>query len=412
MIDFKFFLNEKASELNASVSSSLRKRIKLNGGKIYQIGGAVRDELIGKVSKDLDLLVTGIELNDLQKILSSFGKVDAVGKSFGILKFKPFNSAKEEEPLDISVPRVDLASTGEGHKDFQIKLGKNISLEQDQLRRDFWMNAIAKDIETGELHDIEGKGQYDIQNKQIRVINVQAFSDDPLRMLRAIQFAARFEFKIESETMKQIQQNVKKITSVSASRFEEEFKKLFVKSEKPSLGIDLLYQTKIMSVLLPQSKNDKKINSIIDKLDKKAFPVFLALLLRSYDLKAGQVAFTKFKVSSGTKKSIESVIRYSKDISIDNFDLIEFVMGISSNDLEQIDFYCQALGENTVTNKLRSLKKSGAPLDLRELSVKGNDIIKLGFKGPQIGTALLKLLKYAVENRTNDKKTLINILGK
>ena len=101
MIDFKFFLNEKASELNASVSSSLRKRIKLSGGKIYQIGGAVRDELIGKVSKDLDLLVTGIELNDLQKILSGFGKVDAVGKSFGILKFKPFDSPKDEEPLDM-----------------------------------------------------------------------------------------------------------------------------------------------------------------------------------------------------------------------------------------------------------------------------------------------------------------------
>jgi len=412
MKEFKFFLNEKASEIDVSISSSLRKRIKLNGGKIYQIGGAVRDELIGKVSKDLDLLVTGIELNELQKILSGFGRVDAVGKSFGILKFKPFNSAKEEEPLDISVPRVDLASTGEGHKDFQIKLGKNISLEQDQLRRDFWMNAIAKDIETGELHDIEGKGQYDIQNKQIRVINVQAFSDDPLRMLRAIQFAARFEFKIESETMKKIQQNVKKITSVSASRFEEEFKKLFVKSEKPSLGIDLLYQTKIMSVLLPQSKNDNKINSIIDRLDKKAFPVFLALLLRSYDLKAGQVAFTKFKVSSDTKKSIESVIRFSKNINIDNFDLIEFVMGINSKDLEQIDHYCQALGKNTVTNKLTALKKSGAPLNLKELSVKGNDLISLGFKGPQIGTSLLRLLKYAVENRTNDKNTLINILNK
>ena len=156
MIKFSSFLTETAQKINTVLSTALRSEIKQRNGKVYQIGGAVRDELIGKVSKDLDLLVTGIETDELQDILSNHGKVDAVGKSFGILKFQP--KGQTGEPLDISVPRVDVQSTGAGHKDFEVQLGKNISLEQDQLRRDFWMNAIAKDIETGEMHDIEVKG--------------------------------------------------------------------------------------------------------------------------------------------------------------------------------------------------------------------------------------------------------------
>ena len=142
------------------------------------------------------------------------------------------------------------------NKDFEIKLGKNISLEQDQLRRDFWMNAIAKDVETGEMHDIKGKGQFDIDNKQISVINPKAFEDDPLRMLRAVQFASRFGFTIEPETMKEIKTNVDTIKTVSAERFQEEFKKLFEKSETPSTGVELLHQTGIMERIFPKAKNE------------------------------------------------------------------------------------------------------------------------------------------------------------
>ena len=99
---------------------------------------------------------------------------------------------------DISIPRVDSKSTGKGHKDFEVKLGKGITLQQDQLRRDFYINALAKDIDTGEVIDVERKGMTDIKNKEIRMISPVAFEEDPLRMLRAIQFAARFDFKIES----------------------------------------------------------------------------------------------------------------------------------------------------------------------------------------------------------------------
>ena len=189
---FREYLREDVLEL--ALPTAVRSAIVDEGGKIYQVGGAVRDDMLGKVSKDLDLLVVGLELENLARLLSRYGKTNLVGKAFGIIKFVPTGATEE---IDISVPRIDSKSTGKGHKDFEVKLGKGITLTQDQLRRDFWMNAMARDVETGEIHDIDRRGQTDIENQQIRVIGSQAFKEDPLRMLRAVQFAARFDFKIE-----------------------------------------------------------------------------------------------------------------------------------------------------------------------------------------------------------------------
>ena len=157
MKPFKKYLYEEL--LATALSADVRDAIKRKGGKIYQIGGAVRDDILGKISKDLDLLVVGVELDELGRILKSFGKVNLVGKAFGVLKFVPEG---ETEEVDISVPRIDSKSTGKGHKEFEIKLGKGITLQQDQLRRDFWINALAKDIDTGEIIDVERKGMTDI----------------------------------------------------------------------------------------------------------------------------------------------------------------------------------------------------------------------------------------------------------
>ena len=161
MKPFKKYLYEEL--LATLLSADVRDAIKRKGGKIYQIGGAVRDEILGKVSKDLDILVVGIEVSVLAQVLKPFGKVNLVGKSFGVIKFTPEGTGEE---VDISVPRIDSKSTGKGHKDFEIKLGKGITLKQDQMRRDFWMNTIAQDIETGEVHDIGREGKLDIDEDE------------------------------------------------------------------------------------------------------------------------------------------------------------------------------------------------------------------------------------------------------
>ena len=243
MKSFLSHLNE--SMVDDLLSTQIRKAIKKAGGKIYQIGGVVRDEMIGKISKDLDIIIVGIELDDIEKILKPHGKVNMVGKSFGILKFIPTGST-EAEDVDISVPRIDSKSTGSGHKDFEVELGKGITLQQDQLRRDFWINALAKDIDTGEIIDVDGKGMKDIKNKQIRMISPTSFEDDPLRMFRAVQFASRFDFTIEKETYKEMKKRASTISTISADRFQEEFKKLFSKSKKPSIGVKILFDSGLM----------------------------------------------------------------------------------------------------------------------------------------------------------------------
>ena len=403
MIKFTSFLTESAQKIANVLSPVLRSEIKKQNGKVYQIGGAVRDELIGKVSKDLDLLVTGIETDELETILSRHGRVDAVGKSFGILKFQP--TGQEGEPLDISVPRVDVQSTGAGHKDFEVQLGKNISLEQDQLRRDFWMNAIAKDIETGEMHDIEGKGQFDIDNKQISVINPQAFDDDPLRMMRAIQFSARFGFKIEPETMNEIKKNADKINTISADRFQEEFRKMFEKGT-PSIGIQLMFDTGIGKHVIPELR---EISPIMDKIDKGAFPAFLAVLFMSYGSRAGEVAQETMKLSNNDKNSLQAVIDMHRNMKgmKDPIFIVRFLHGKTPQDILNVDAYLSAMGTRTLSDFINEMRRRRIPTNLKELGVNGRDMMREGFKGVMIGDALRWMLEYAVKTGQTEKGMLI-----
>ena len=361
------------------------------GGKIYQIGGAVRDEFLGEVSKDLDLIITGIDIEDLQELLNKHGKVNLVGKSFGVLKFNP--TGEEGEPVDIVVPRIEV-STGEGHKDFEVKLGKDITLEEEQLRRDFWMNAIAIDIETGELVDIEGKGQLDIKNKQISVINPKAFEDDPLRMLRAVQFAARFDFNIEKETMKEIKRNAQKITTVSSDRFQEEFRKMFEKAKKPTIGVELLVETGLMKHILSEGR----VNPLMNQLDKEAFPAFLALFSEEYLM----------KLSNKDAKSLQAVIDFQK-IDVNDLNIVKFLAKMTEKDaiIRNIDALQEAKSEKTLSEQLKTMKSEGKPTNLKELAVSGQDLLDKGLSGRKIGEILDFLLELAVKSGKNDREFLL-----
>ena len=397
---FSQFLKEDALEL--ALPTDVRSAIIDKGGKIYQVGGAVRDEMLGKVSKDLDLLVVGIELKDLARLLTRFGKTNLVGKAFGIIKFVPDGATEE---IDISVPRIDSKSTGKGHKDFEVKLGKGITLQQDQLRRDFWMNAMARDVETGEIHDIDKKGQTDIENKQIRVIGIRAFREDPLRMLRAVQFAARFEFTIEPKTMDQIKSSVNLIKTVSPERFQEEFKKMFEKGT-PSVGVALLKETGILKKLFPKARDAFPME--YDKLDKKGFPAFLAVLLRGHKSKEIQSAM---KLSNEDTNAVSDVLKYMAMRDVDSdLGLIRFVNSASKKGVENVNYILKAQRKIDIDYRLNSLRRVGKPTSLKELGLSGRDLIKMGIRGRAVGETLDKLLQYAVETGKNDRKDLIAVV--
>lgn len=223
----------------------------LQRGRIYEVGGAVRDRFLkrGETIKDRDYLVTGIRYDDLTGILKHHGRVDLVGRSFGVIKFTQFRKGVAHT-FDISLPRREH-STGVGHKEFEVTFDPNIPVEEDLTRRDFTINAMALALDNEELID-PLQGLVDLQNQTIRMTSEQSFLEDPLRMLRAIQFAARFKFMIDPETFRAMRTHAELITTVSAERIAEELTKLLIRAKRPSDGFRLMQTSGLLKHILPE----------------------------------------------------------------------------------------------------------------------------------------------------------------
>lgn len=204
------------------------------------VGGCVRDELMGIAPKDWDLEIYGIAPEKLREILDKFGKVDAVGEAFTVYKIG--------QDLDVALPRRER-KTGRGHKGFVVEGDPEMSFEEASRRRDFTINAILKDVLTGEIIDCFG-GQKDIENKILRIVSKETFAEDSLRVLRAAQFAARFEFQIDEETI-EICKSID-LNDLPKERIWGELEKLLLKSEKPSIGLQYFYELNIAEQLFPE----------------------------------------------------------------------------------------------------------------------------------------------------------------
>ena len=203
------------------------------GGRPLFVGGCVRDWFLGVKSKDIDIEVHGpVSVDQVEQALSRVGRVDAVGKSFGVLKFG--------HEVDVSFPRRD-SKTGAGHTGFRVDLGLDLSVEEALSRRDFTMNSIAIDAQTGEVFDPFG-GIEDIKAKLIRHTS-DAFSDDPLRVLRAVQFAARFDFSIAPDTATLCRTLVGRFNELSVERVWMEWEKIFSKGKSMTAVAEALFDT-------------------------------------------------------------------------------------------------------------------------------------------------------------------------
>ncbi len=222
----------------------------LSAGKIFEVGGAVRDRMLDFKApvKDRDYLVTGIPYESLSDILKKHGRVDLVGRSFGVIKFTQFRH-DEQFTFDITLPRKEI-STGDGHGDFLVDFDPSLPVEEDLKRRDFTINAMAKDLDSELLIDPLG-GEVDLKNKQIRMISKESFKEDPLRIVRAVQFASRLEFEIEEKTLKALTENIELVKTVSLERISEELQKMLVLSKRPSVGLRLMQKTGLLDLLLP-----------------------------------------------------------------------------------------------------------------------------------------------------------------
>ena len=213
------------------------------GGRTFYVGGFVRDALMHRENKDVDIEVHGITPGCLEEILDSLGQRIAVGESFGIFGLKGY-------ALDIAMPRKEEAR-GMGHRDFDIFVDPFIGTEAAARRRDFTFNALMQDVLTGQIVDHFG-GIGDLNAGVLRHVNDTSFAEDPLRVLRAAQFAARFGFRVAGETVSLCRRM--QLQHLPRERIEGELKKALLKADHPSIFFEVLREMNQLDHWFPELK--------------------------------------------------------------------------------------------------------------------------------------------------------------
>lgn len=210
----------------------IAEEIEKAGGRLYLVGGAVRDLLLGHSIQDRDFCITGLTTEEFQSL---FPKATMRGKSFGV-----FAMGKDE----FALARTEKKN-GVGHKAFSIENDKSVSIQEDLRRRDVTINSMAQDILTGELID-PFNGRRDLDNKVIRATGA-SFSEDPLRSYRVARFAATLQFTVEQETLQKMKQTKSELMALPRERVFLEFQKA-LKAQKPSTFLQVLREANLLEV--------------------------------------------------------------------------------------------------------------------------------------------------------------------
>ena len=240
-----FISTNKNNQIKSSIPEVLEKiltTLNQNGAKPFLVGGCVRDSFLNIQNKDFDIEVFNISsFEKLQSILEKFGSVKLVGKSFGVLILNV-----DGYSFDFALPRTEK-KVGDLHTDFEVVSNPNLTYKQAAIRRDFTINSIAYDFIEDEFLD-PFNGIKDLEKKVLRHIDENTFIEDSLRVYRAVQFAARFDFEIDDKTkelcIKLVDEN--QLDYLAKERIFEELNKMFLKSTKPSIGLEYLNELGIL----------------------------------------------------------------------------------------------------------------------------------------------------------------------
>ncbi len=208
------------------------------GGRALVVGGWTRDRIMGRDSKDIDVEVFGVPADALRTLLERFGRVETVGESFQVYKVAG---------IDVSLPRRESKS-GRGHRGFLVSGDPSMSEREAARRRDFTINAISWDPLTGEYVD-PFDGRSDIERRRLKVVDPATFPDDSLRVLRAVQFAARFDFALDEEA-RALCASIP-LDDLPRERIWGEFEKLLF-APRPSIGFALMLELGVVQRLFPE----------------------------------------------------------------------------------------------------------------------------------------------------------------
>jgi tRNA nucleotidyltransferase (CCA-adding enzyme) len=244
----------------------LCEAVRKAGGRAMLVGGWVRDYLLGIRSKDFDIEVYGIEPERLRSLLETIAPVNTVGEHFSVYKLAFRNpedispgpnlnheaqsrkAAKEPFEIDVSIPRRESKS-GCGHRGFIIEGDPRMSFEEAARRRDFTINAILYDPLLDEIVD-PFNGAQDLNRRMLRAVAAGTFVEDSLRVLRAVQFAARFEMRVDSETI-ELCRSID-LTDLPRERIWGEIEKLLTLAERPSMGLDTALELRALDQIWPE----------------------------------------------------------------------------------------------------------------------------------------------------------------
>lgn len=433
-------------------------------GHLYEVGGVIRDELLElpDAGIDRDYLICGVAIEDVISTLKKHGKVDVVGKSFGVIKYTEYPGGdSSQRTFDIALPRSEV-STGGGHKDFAVTFDPHLPIESDLKRRDFTINAMARSLADRRIVDPYG-GQKDLENRLLRIVFERSFKEDPLRILRAVQFAARFDLIIEPVTWKAMRDDAHLVRSVSAERIAEELNKLLLRAKYPSAGFRLFNDCgaleHVLPELLPAIECDQPGGfhrwnvyehtlHVIDSVPaEKGLRLKLASLFhditkpQSKEITDGGATFYGHERTGAiVARKVMKRLRYSNELISDVSTLVErhmFTTGVTDKGLRRLirrvgpelifdllelrraDVLGQGMGGHTedvdqFEADIRAELERKPPFGPSDLALNGHDLMRL-FKlkpGPPLGRLIEHLVECVLDNPADNTEERLTELAK
>jgi tRNA nucleotidyltransferase/poly(A) polymerase len=364
------------------------------GGNIYAVGGIVRDALMGKASDDLDIVVRGIPYDKLFRILSRYGTPTdtSVNKVKGVMVKTNVSTGEKDlvmngivKDIDVMLPRKDAKDPNvKGHKGIKSDVNHEYTIEDDLERRDITINAIALGLD-GKIIDKGGKGQADIKSGTIRAVSEDAFLEDPLRMLRAVRFSGRFDYKMDPKTLNLIKKNVKLLSDkeeLPKERFLMEFEKMIGKvdlGKAVKLLVDLGMYEAIFGV-----KSKIKDFSKFDKaksLGEFAYMLFEGhapnvIISKAKKDEYGGLVVDNITNNVDTLRYVNALVMYLNQMKGKNFDMVKEIDGLAK--LYNMS-PTMLLQSNYIDSKHRDIAnkfKSGElPKGDKDISFKGDEFL-------------------------------------
>ena len=363
------------------------KKLKQHEIKPVIVGGFVRDSLLQINSNDIDIELYGVStLDEVENILQEFGDISSVGKSFGVCKLSFKNL-----DLDFSLPRIDKKNS-QGHKGFKVTTHSNLEFKTAARRRDFTINAIGFDIQEKKLLD-PYNGIEDLKNRALHVVDKNSFIEDPLRVLRAAQFSARFNLIASTELITLCKEMINNslLNELPRERIFDEIKKLLLKSSSVSIGFNLLkkmdalkYFTELgsltdsewgstleyLNTMNRQRTDDKKSKLVLmltttcNRLNKEKTLSFMSKLTNDKELIKKVLALHE----SSLKTDITNYQLYSKAENVNLQELLTLSLVLHNDNIQEY----KKIEERVI--KLNILNKKMPAI------LQGRDLIELGLK--------------------------------